>query len=158
MVDNGSMRAINAQQDDLTGDLSVTGSLGNLHLATAGGGHSISVGAGGLGNLTVGTLTDESLVSAGPIGTIHANQWTVTGSSRQQISAPSIQNLNVRGAFNEDVNVAVIGQFNVGSLSSSAIRVQSSIASISAGSASGSEIFVNVNPTLTTLPASASAS
>jgi subtilisin family serine protease len=154
--DTGSMRSINAQQDDLTGDLSVTGGIGTLHLATASGGHSISVGAGGLKNLTVGTLTDESLVSAGPIGTIHANQWTVSGSSRQQISAPSIQNLNVRGAFNEDVNVGTMGQFNVGSLSSSAIRVQSSITSVVAGSAADSEIFVNVNPTLTTLPASAS--
>lgn len=155
LVDTGSMRAINAPQDDLTGDLSVSAGLGTLRLATASGGHSISVGTGGKLNLTVGTLTDVSLVSAEPVGTIRANQWTVTSSSRQQISAPLVQTLNVRGAFNEDVNVGVIGNFNVGSLSSSAIRVQSSIASISAGSAADSEIFVNVNPTLTTLPASA---
>ncbi|HEY2589224.1 MAG TPA: hypothetical protein VGI81_26000 [Tepidisphaeraceae bacterium] len=157
IVDNGSMGTINAQQDDLTGDLSVTGGLNNLRLGSASGGHSITVGSGGRLNLRIPTLTDESLVSAEAIGTIHANQWTVSGSSRQQISAPSIQNLNVRGAFNEDVNVSgTVGQFNVGSLSSSAIRVQSSIASILAGSAADSEIFVNVTPSLTTLPASAS--
>lgn len=154
LTDVGSMGTINARQDDLAGDLSVTASLGNLFLATASGGHSITVGTGSKLNLNVGTLTDESLVSAEPVNTIRAGQWTVSSSTRQQISAPSIQNLNVRGAFNEDVNVSgTVGHFNVGSLSSSAIRVQSAIASISAGSAADIEIFVNVTNSLTTLPA-----
>ena len=157
LTDVGSMGTINARQDDLTGDLSVTASLGNLFLATATGGHSITVGTGGKLNLNVGTLTDESLVSAEPIGTIRAGQWTVSTASRQQISAPSIQSLTVRGAFDEDISVSgTVGQFNVGSLSSSAIRVQSGIASILAGSVADSEIYVNVTPALTTLPATAS--
>ena len=93
------MRAINARQDDLTGDLSLTSSLGNLFLASATGGHSITVGTGGKLNMNIGTLTDESLVSAEPVGTITAGQWTVSSTTRQQISAPSIQNLTVHGAL-----------------------------------------------------------
>lgn len=157
VVDNGSMGKINARQDDLTGDLSVTGTLGSLFLASASGGHSITVGGvGGRLDLNVGTLTDESLVSAEMIHMIRANQWTVSGGTRQQITSPFIQNINVRGAFDEDVSAGNVGQFNVGALNGSAIRVQSSIASVLAGSAADSEIFVNVTPALTALPGSAS--
>ena len=153
VIVNGALGSLNARQDDLTGDLAVTGSLGNLQLSTATGGHSITVGTGGLLNLIIGTLTDESLVSAEAIGTIRATQWTVSGAARHQITAPFIRNLNVRGAFDEDVSVGTLVHANVGALSSSAVRVQTSIASFVAGSAADSEIFVNVNPALTTLPA-----
>lgn len=156
VVDTGSMKAINARQDDLTGDLSVTSSLGNLSLASATGGHSITVGTGGNLNLNVGTLTDESLVSAEVVGTIRANQWTVSTATRQQISAPWIQNLTVRGTLDEDITAGGIGRMNVGTLSGSAVRVTNAITSVTAGAATNSEIFVNVNSTLTTLPASPS--
>lgn len=154
--DTGALQAINARQDNLTGDLSVTSSLDQLSLASATGGHSITVGAGGRLMLNIGTLTDESLVSAETVGSIIANQWTVSTSTRQQISAPLIQNLTVRGTFDEDINATVIGHLKMGTLASSAIRASSAINSVTATTVQGSEIFVNVTPTLATLPASTS--
>jgi hypothetical protein len=71
------------------------------------------------------------------------------------ISAPSIASLSVPGTFNEDISADTIGKITVGTLSGSAIRATTSIASVIAGSTQNSEIFSGVQPTLTTLPATA---
>lgn len=152
---NGSLRAFNAPQDTLTGSMTVTGSLGNLNLAATLGGNSISIGSGGRLNAHVTTLTDESLISAEPVGNFTATNWTISGTTRYQISAPSIQNLTVRGTFNDDIVAGTIGRLNLGTLAGSAIRADTSIAAINAAAAQNSEIFVNVNPALTALPATA---
>lgn len=153
---NGSLRALNASQDTLTGSMTVTGSLNTLNLAAASGGNSITIGSGGRLNGRVTTLDDESLISSEPIGTFTATTWTTDTTTRYQISAPSIQNLTVRGTLDEDINAGAIGRLNMGTLSGSAIRITNSITAVTAGAAQNSEIFVNVNPSLTTLPASTS--
>ena len=154
VVINGSLRSFTAPTDNLTGDMTVSGSLGTLRLATASGDHSITVGSGGKLNATFTTLTDESLISAEAIGTLRASNWTISaGLPRQQISAPSIASLNVTGTFDEDVNVTTLGNMSVGTLTSSAIRAANSINSFSAGSTVNSEIFAGVQTNVTTLPA-----
>ena len=155
VIVNGSLRNLNATQANVTGDMSISGSLRTLTLATAGGGHSISVGAGDTLNANIRTLTDESFVSAEPINTFRADQWTITSATRSQLSAPSVKSLNVRGTFDEDMAVDVIGNVHVGTLSGAAIRATNSIGSFIAGSALNSEIYAGVNSTLTTLPATA---
>lgn len=150
---NGSLHALNGREDSLTGSMTVTGSLGSLNLAAATGGNSITIGSGGrlMGN--VGTLTDESLISSEEIGNFTATNWTTSSSTRYQINAPFIQNLTVRGTLDEDIDAAEINRLNVGTLSSSAIRVSNSIGTLTANSTQNSEIFVSINPTLTSLPA-----
>lgn len=155
VIVNGSLRNLNAAQANLTGDMTVSGALNMLELATASGSHSISIGAGGKLNAKLGALTDESLVSAEPIGNFRANQWTTTLANRQSLSAPSIASLNVRGTFDEDVNVDTIGTFNVGTLSGSAVRATTSITTFNASSAQDSEIFAGAQPALTALPTTA---
>jgi len=153
---NGSLRAFNAPQDTLTGSMTVTGELTNLNLAAASGGNSISIGSGARLNAHVVTLTNESLISAEVIGNFTATNWTISGTTRYQISAPSIQNLTVRGTFNEDIAAGTIGHLNVGTLNGSAVRADTSIAAITAASAVNSEIFVAVTPSETALPSTAS--
>lgn len=153
---NGSLHALNASSDTLTGSMTVTGSLSTLNLAAASGGNSITIGSGGRLNAHVTTLDDESLISAEPIGSFVASNWTIDTTTRYQINAPSIQNLTVRGTLDEDINATTLNRLGAGAINDSAIRISSSIGSVSANSTQSSEIFVNVGPTLTTLPAATS--
>ena len=149
---NGSLRSLAASAGTLTGTTTISGALNQLHVASASTGE-IDIGSGGKLNANFGSLTDESLTSAEPIASIHASSWTITTSTRRVISAPSIASLVVRGTFNEDVSVDTIGQMRVGNLTSSAVRANISIANLTAATATGSEIFTGIQPTLTTLPA-----
>ena len=153
---NGSLGSFNARQDTLTGSMTVTGSLGTLNLAAASGGNSITIGSGKHLNARVTTLTNESVISAEPIASFVASNWTISGTTRYQISAPSIQNLTVRGTFNNDIAAGTVGHLSVGTLNGSAVRVDTSIAAITAASAVNSEIFVSITPSETALPSTAS--
>jgi hypothetical protein len=113
----------------------------------------ISIGGGGKLVATIKSLTDEALNSGEAIKSLTAASWTTSGATRYAISAPSINTLTVRGAFNEDVSVDTIGRVVVGNLVSSAIRASTSITSVTAGSAQDSEIFSGVQLALGTLPA-----
>jgi hypothetical protein len=149
---NGSLQSLTASTGTLTGTTTISGALNQLHVAAASTGE-IDIGSGGKLNAHFGSLTDESLTSAEPIASIHASSWTITSSTRRVISASSIGSVVVRGTFNEDVSADTIEQMTVGNLSSSAIRANVSITNLSTGTAAGSEIFVGIQSTLTTLPA-----
>jgi hypothetical protein len=149
---NGSLNSLTASTGTLTGTTTISGALNQLHVAAASTGE-IDIGSGGKLNATIGSLTDESLSSAEPITSIHASSWTITASTRRVISASSIGSLVVRGTFNEDVSADTIGKITVGTLSSSAIRANLSIDNLTAATATASEIFAGIQPSLTTLPA-----
>jgi hypothetical protein len=146
-----SLGNFNATQVNLTGDMSVGGGLGKLTLASASNG-TISIGSGGTLVAKFGTLTDESLSSSELIKSLTANQWATTLAARSTLSAPSIQSLNVKGDFNEDVGVSTLGKFKVGSLTASAIRAASTIDTVTAGNAGNSLIFAGLDSSLTAMP------
>jgi subtilisin family serine protease len=145
----------NARQAKLTGNFTDAGALKSLSLASASGG-TISIGSGAPVTITIPTLTNENLTSTSAIKVLRASTWTTTGSTRSTLSAPSIQSLIVSGTFNEDVSATTIQKFNVGTLTASAIRASSSIQVITAGAATGSEIFAGVNSSVSGLPTAAS--
>jgi hypothetical protein len=97
----GSLATINGRNAAVTGQLTVTKSIGSIFLAATGSGNqimSMDLGAGASTTLSLGNVQAVDLTSAAPIRSLVATNWQ--GGS---IIAPSITTLSVRGVFNADV-------------------------------------------------------
>ena len=153
-ITNG-MGTFNAQQDALTGDMTVGAGIKKLTLASASGG-TITIGAGSALSLSINKVSDEALTSSEPIKQIKVGQWTTSGATRFQITAPSIGSIMANGTFDEDVSTNVLTKASIGTLTASAIRAATTIGSFTAGSAADSLIFAGAQPSLVALPTSVS--
>jgi hypothetical protein len=154
MITNG-MGTFNASHAALTGDMTVGAGMKKLNLASAAGG-TITIGAGSALSATINKVSDEALTSSEPIKQIKVGQWTTSGATRFQISAPSIGSIIDGGIFDEDVSTNVLTKASIGSLMASAIRAATTIGSFTAGSAADSLIFAGAQSSLTALPTSVS--
>jgi hypothetical protein len=97
----GPIGTINARTAAVNSNLTVTGSITRLFLATAGSGNSpvsIDLGAGASTTLSLGNVQGATLTSAAPIRSLAATAW-----AGGAIIAPSITTLSVRGQFDADV-------------------------------------------------------
>ena len=145
---NGSLRGLSARAADLIGNLSVSGSLGQLRLRNVGSGHAISIGAGGALAATLGAVSDTSITSAEPIRSLRVARWLDTDATADAISAPSIGTVNSLGDFGADVTAGSLSGLNVrGSLVGSNVLVGGSIRAVKLGAANGSRVFAGVNGT-----------
>lgn len=108
ITSNGVMAAILAPGVTVNGNVTTAGWVHEVNLGGATNG-TINIGPshinGGL-SLTVGTATDESLVSSIRIANLTAGQWTSTSGS--SITAPQVLSVHVRGSFDPDLNVTGI--------------------------------------------------
>jgi peptidyl-prolyl cis-trans isomerase A (cyclophilin A) len=135
---DGSIRAINSPQGNLSGAMSLVGSLGTLTLAAASDGSSIS--AASIGKVTVKGGLDANINSGtlGPVtaGSISPGTWTVTGSAGN-ITAGSINGLNLSAA-------SLTTLTSRGAISASSINSAGNITSVTAASLAASNIFAGV--------------
>ncbi len=110
VIINGSLASVVAPNAVLRGNLSVGGSLGSVTVAGASGGHTLSIGSGAVASsLSIGHLADFSVTATGAISSIAADSWLEGGAPDNVITATSIGNLTVDGAFAADLNLSATG-------------------------------------------------
>jgi hypothetical protein len=152
---NGSLKSLTGKTADLTGNLTVTGSIAKLALRNAGGGRTITYSAAGApAALSFLSASDLSVSAAGAIKSVKATQWLDTDATADTIAAPLVQSINVRGEFGAGVTADTIGNVKVGALSGSDVRAGTAVGNITAGSVTASRIYAGVQPGVTGLPAS----
>ena len=153
---NGSLKSLTGKTADLTGDLTVAGSIGRLALRSAGGGRTITyAGAGAPATLAFGAVSDVSLNSAAPIKSIRATQWLDADATPDTISAPSVGAVMTKGEFAAGITTATLLRAKFGALIGSDIRADSSIGTIATGSMTNSRVFAGVAPAVSALPSTA---
>jgi hypothetical protein len=123
LTDDSPVRSILAPQANLSGTISIAG-LGQLTVNSI---SNATIGIGAMGtsrfSLTAGAISNTSLYSAIPIGTLKAASWigqnaadsiTINGSSTDiapgGIKAPSISTLSIAGSFNPDITLTAGGK------------------------------------------------
>jgi subtilisin family serine protease len=145
---NGSLRGISGRAADLVGNLSVSGSLGQLRLRNVGAGRAITVGPGAALAATLGAVTDTSITSAEPIRSLRVARWLDGDATADAISAPSIGTITSLSDFGADVTAGSLLGLNVrGTLGGSNVLVNGLIRAVRLGAASASRVFAGVNGT-----------
>ena len=116
---DGSFKAIIAKTSELTGNLSVAGTLGKLQLASASGG-AITIGSGAKNfSLQLNSASNETLTAAGTISSIKA--WGWDGST---ITTPQLKAITLLHDASLSINAGVAGNITVkGSLHDSTITL-----------------------------------
>ena len=150
---NGALRSITGRTLDLNGNVNVSGSLAQLRVRNASGGHAVNVGAGAPLNAAFASVTNLSLTSAAPITSLRVGQWSDDGAT-DVVTAPSITSITAAGDFGADVIVSGnLGRLTVGrTLVGSDVRVGGRITAVRLGGSTGSRIFAGVKGEITTLP------
>jgi hypothetical protein len=88
------------------GNLTLAGPAKGITLNNVHGG-SLSIGAGPKPmNLNFANVSDESLTSAQPIGSLSVGQWTSVDGTSENISAPTINSIAVFSTFSPDVTLS----------------------------------------------------
>ena len=133
----GSLRGLLAPTVDLTGNLFVTASLGQLTLGNVTGPSDINLtGTAGRTSLSFGAVSNLSITSAVPLGTVSAASWSA--SEYGTITAPALANLRVGGAFAPGVSLtgtgSDLGSATLGNVTGGAWTVAGATGTVSAKS------------------------
>jgi hypothetical protein len=153
----GSMGSITGKTANLMDQLTVSGSLNTLLLNYLAGA-TISVGSGtGTLGLTFSRVLDTSITSAIPIRSLTAADYLNTDGIPDDVTAPDIASIKIKGNFqgtlvSENVAQVIVG----GAISGASILATDGIGSVTAGSITGSTFFAGVQSNLSTLPSAAS--
>ena len=142
---NGPIKSITGKAADLTGDMSISGTVRQIRLRNASGGHTVGVEGGGLASLAFAEVADLSVQSGAEIRAIRALSWRDTDDVVDVISAPAIGSIRA-GEFSADVETRVLGSLRAAALTSSDVLVEDSIGTVSAASVTGSRVFAGVRP------------
>jgi hypothetical protein len=145
ITSDGVMNSILAPGVVATGDITTAGWVHQITLAGAQGG-TISIGPshsnGGL-RLTVGTVSDESLVSDVRLDNLTVGQWVNTTGAAESIQAPQALTIRSRGNFTPDLSIAGIRgaqvslqTFVAGAITGGSLNVTGKVHSFNAGSVS----------------------
>lgn len=107
ITSDGVMASILAPGVVVDGDVTTAGWVHRVNLAGATNG-TLNIGPshvnGGL-DLTLGSATDENLVSAIRIDSLNAVQWASTTGGGDSIQAPQVMTVHIRGTFDPDLTV-----------------------------------------------------
>ena len=155
IIVTGSMGAIIGRNSNLIGAVNVSGSLNTLSLNYVAA-SSINVGAGvGTLGLAFGRVLDTSITSAIPIRSITANAYLNTDGVPDQITAPSVGTIRVKGNFGGTIQAQTLGALvATGSIQNASILTTGSIGTIVASDIQGSNIFAGVRAGLDVMPTS----
>ena len=153
----GSMGSIIGKTANLMDQLNVSGSLNTLTLNyLAGAKISVGSGTGTLG-LTFNRVLDTSITSAIPIRSLTATDYLNTDGVPDDVTAPDISSIKIKGNFQGTLVSQNVAQVIVGGeISGASILATDGIGSVTAGSITGSTFFAGVRSDLTTLPSVAS--
>ncbi len=149
-----SIGAIQAKSSNILGLIAVSGSLNTL-AANYLAGVNLTVGAGtGSLNLNLGQSVGTTITSAIPIGTLSALAFLSNSSTPVNVTAPSIQRINIKGAFGSTtVHTDSIGSTNAsGLMSDVSLLATDTLGPITAKSIVGCTFFAGMASGLTTLP------
>ncbi|MEL6554066.1 MAG: peroxidase family protein [Cyanobacteria bacterium J06621_11] len=110
---DGNLKRFYGNTTDLTGNLTVTGSLDTLKLDDVSNAQ-INIGDQGIDDngpnrkvdITLGDVNNLTLSSAVAIDDFDAASWTTSGDGNNQLHAPEIRELDIKGDFSADVVVA----------------------------------------------------
>jgi hypothetical protein len=148
---NGALKSVTGKNADLAGAMNVGGNVPKIQFRNASG--SIHLGGTAPATITFTQAHDLSISAAATIKSIKAAEWLDTDSTPDVITAPTVNTIAVKGAFQADVRGGVIGKITVsGEMAGSNIHADQSIAGITVGSSKGSSILAGV--TGNALPAS----
>jgi hypothetical protein len=140
---NGAMKSITGKNADLAGAMNVAGGVAKIQFRNALG--SIELGGTAPASIAVAQAHDLSIAAAAAIKSIKAAEWLDADGTPDVITAPTINAIAVKAAFQADVTAGVIGKITVGGeMAGVAFRADQSIARITAGSIKGSSVFAGV--------------
>jgi subtilisin family serine protease len=118
VVVNGSLASLAGKSADLTGALSVSGSLGKLTLRNVNGGTGgalISIGTAGPALVVnLSSVSNESLSTPGAIASLTVRNWLVSSGAPATISAASIGAIKSTSDFDASITAAALGAVKVG--------------------------------------------
>ena len=107
---NGSLDRVRATSVDLYGGLSVSGSLREIKMDDWIGPQTVEIGQdeaiGAVHHIELDEVNDVTLLSQTPLGFLKSDSWTDTDGQTDEIAAPSLRHLRVRGDSDVDVSVA----------------------------------------------------
>jgi hypothetical protein len=141
---NGPIKSITGKAADLTGDLSIAGSVRQVRLRNVAGANFLTIADGGLTSLAFGNVSNLAVDSGSEIRSIRAASWRNTDDVRDVISAPAVGSIRTAGEFSADVQTRVLGSLRAGTLASSDVLVDDSIGTVRAAAITGSRIFAGV--------------
>lgn len=101
---NGTLQELRAPSIALNGNLTVSGDLRRISLASITG-STWTINGGQSTSGTIGEVVNTSLDSDGPIGALTVTSWTTTDSGTDAILADSIGTLKVNGNFTPTVSL-----------------------------------------------------
>lgn len=159
---DGSIKTITAKTTNLTGNLTVAGTLGKLILNSINDG-TLSIGAAGPAlTLQVASASNETLTTAGAISSIKATAWegstinaplvkkiTFLGDSILTLAAGSAGTISVKGSLH-DSTITLSGagtsltKLTAGALVNTKVNAAGSIKSVSVGNMTSSQIFAGI--------------
>lgn len=161
LADAGSLGAVRATRADLTGDLTIGGTLGSLSLHDVNGGpsHIVISGAGRPTSIHLQRVSQLSIDTASPIAGLAATNWVEPGAVRRHIDAPWLGSFRVTGDFAANVNLSAANHgasiqnfFVSGNLEQVQIRAALGIQRMIVGALNNSLLFAGVQAGLNTLP------
>jgi hypothetical protein len=154
LIVNGSLRSLGSKRTDLTGDLTVSGSVSKLTFDDVTDA-TVTLGAGPPVAIAADSVRGLFLQSAAPIKSMRLTEWVASEDVRNVLTAPALSSLAVRGRLDATVRAAVIGRVTAGASLEGEVRAEQSIASVTAGGMLAARVFAGVAPGLETLPDSA---
>lgn len=108
ITSDASLKQINAGAATLNGNIQVNGTIGTLLLKSAQNGRIDLGGANTsapVGKITLGSATNEDLVSDAPLQSISVGSWTGNTPSAPLIDAPALGQLTCKGDFGAAIDI-----------------------------------------------------
>ena len=150
---DGPLKTLAGKGVNLVGDASIAGAPRTIQLGSVSGGRTLNLGAGQPVSITLGSVSDLSIVSAAPIKSLKAAQWTDIDTTRDAVRAPSVTAVSTKGDFAADILADNLGKLTVGgALTGSNVRTTGAIGTVTAGTMRNNQIFAGVRNGLNTLP------
>lgn len=106
---DGALAELNAPRANLSGDVSIAGTVRSVSLDNVSGGTLTLGSAGAPVEVSVSLATNASLNSAQPISELTAGQWSATSGGSAAISAPAIGRIDVLGQLGANLSAGGIG-------------------------------------------------
>ncbi|MDB5293110.1 MAG: hypothetical protein JWL69_4351 [Phycisphaerales bacterium] len=118
VVVTGSLASLNGKSADLTGGLTVSGSLGKLTLHNVNGGTGgalISINTAGPGLVVnLNSVSNENLSTPGAIASLSVHNWLDSSGAPVTITAASIGSLKTTGEFDASIAATALGAVKIG--------------------------------------------
>ena len=155
VVVNGSLKALGTKTTDLTGDLTVNGSVPRITLDAVTNG-TITVTGPAPVTVALGVVNGLTFNSAAPVKSMKVADWSPSDAVDDVITTPALSALAVRGRMAGSIRAGAIGRVTVGGvLDATEVRAEQSIAALTAGRVVATRVFAGVAAGVTTLPGGA---